>query len=178
MAVGSIVVADLDSNLIYPDTAPHIVWEWLVVEALIREMDGEAGLWGVPGTNVARRAIREFGYIDTRSYLKTPRIFGFHGVYKRLAVHLGVCQVDLGPGPAAEELADAWARGIGFRSLKQGHASTYSLQRMGGKMSQRRSAPNKLTPEGVILERLGVVLLSCRHEVKGKACSTLTSALI
>ena len=46
---------------------------------------------------MARRAIDQHGYLDARSYLKTPRIFGFHGIYKRLAVHLGLVDVHLGP---------------------------------------------------------------------------------
>ena len=35
-------------------------------------------------------------------------------MYKRLAVHLGLVNVHLGPGPAAERLVDAWARGAGL----------------------------------------------------------------
>ena len=74
-------------------------------------------MWGVPGTLVTRRALDQHGYLDARSYLKTPRIFGFHGVYKRLAMHLGLVDVHLGPGPNAEGLVDAWARGLGFDGL-------------------------------------------------------------
>src|SRR5262249_21659401 len=51
------------------------------------------------------------------SYLKTPRIFGFHGIYKRLAVHLDLLNVHLGPGPNAERLVDAWAHGQGLNNL-------------------------------------------------------------
>jgi hypothetical protein len=94
------------------------VWEWLLVEALIRQMADEQGIWGVPGTLVAKRALSQHGYLDARSYLKTPRIFGFHGVYKRLAIHLGLVNVHLGPGPNAERLVDAWARGLGHANLE------------------------------------------------------------
>jgi len=51
------------------------------------------------------------GLVDAPSYLKTPRVFGFHGVYKRLAVHLGLVNVHLRPGPNTERVVDAWARG-------------------------------------------------------------------
>lgn len=67
-------------------------------------------IWGVPGTLVTKRALDQHGYLDARSYLKTPRIFGFHGVYKRLAAHLGLVDIHLRPGPNAETLVDAWAR--------------------------------------------------------------------
>ena len=66
---------------------------------------------------MTRTALAQHGYLDARSYLKTPRIFGFHGVYKALAVHLGLLDVHLGPGPNAEPLADAWARGRGLGGI-------------------------------------------------------------
>lgn len=90
MAVGAMVTEGLDDDPGERDASPYLVWEWLVVEALIRDMEGDPSIWGVPGTLVARRALSQHGYLDARSYLKTPRIFGFNGVYKRLAIHLGV----------------------------------------------------------------------------------------
>jgi hypothetical protein len=66
---------------------------------------------------MARRAIDQHRYLDARSYLKTPRIFGFHGIYKRLAVRLGLLDVHLSSGPNTEQLADAWARGQGLAGL-------------------------------------------------------------
>jgi len=72
---------------------------------------------GVPGTLVTRRALAEYNYLDHRSYLKTPRIFGFHGVCKRLAIHLGLVDVHLGPRAESERLVDAWARDAGYGGL-------------------------------------------------------------
>ena len=114
MVVGSFVIEDLEGNPRHRDASPYLVWEWLVVEALIREISDDASIRGVPGSGVTRTALAQHGYVDARSYLKTPRIFGFHGVYKSLAVHLGLLDVHLGPGPNAERLADAWARGRGL----------------------------------------------------------------
>jgi hypothetical protein len=71
-------------------------------------------MWGVAGSLVAKRALSQHGYLDARSYLKTPRIFGFHGIYKRLAIHLGLVTVHLEAGPNADRLVDAWARGFGY----------------------------------------------------------------
>ena len=114
MTVGAIATRDLADNLEQGDASPSLVWEWLVVEALIRAEDEIPKLWGVPGTLVTRRALNLVDYLDSRNYLKTPRIFGFHGVYKRLAVHLGLVDVYLRPGPAAERVLEAWARGLGW----------------------------------------------------------------
>ena len=87
MAVGSLVIEDLEGDPRHRDATPYLVWEWLVVEALTREVSADPSNWGVPGTAVTRTARAQHGYLDARSYLKTPRVFGFHGVYKRLAVH-------------------------------------------------------------------------------------------
>lgn len=114
MAVGAMVTEGLDDDPALRDASPYLVWEWFVVEALMRTRGDDPSLWGVPGTLVARRALERHGYLDAASYLKTPRIFGFHGVYKRLAMHLGLVNVNLAPGPNTEELVGAWARDRGL----------------------------------------------------------------
>lgn len=119
MAVGSQVNERPKGDTSEGDVSPNLVWEWLVVEALVRALGDDRQVWGVPGTQVARRALNQHGYLDARSYLKTPRIFGFHGVYKRLATHLGLVDIYLEPGPNAEGLADAWARGLGWKNLDE-----------------------------------------------------------
>jgi hypothetical protein len=117
MAVGALVTEGLENDPTQRDASPYLVWEWFVVQAIVRELNGERELKGVAGRHISRRAIDQHGYLDARSYLKTPRIFGFHGVYKRLAVHLGLVDVHLGPGSNAEKLADAWARGQDLAGL-------------------------------------------------------------
>lgn len=138
MAVGALATQDLEDRPGERDASPYLVWEWLVVEAFIRELGDDKEMWGVPGTLVVRRALNQHGYVDARSYLKTPRIFGFHGVYKRLATHLGVVDVHLGPGPNAEELVDAWARDQNLGGL-EGARPTLS----GWATSVRRSLGEK-----------------------------------
>jgi len=119
MAVGAFITEGLDDDPQQRDASPYLVWEWLLVEALIRSREDDSSMWGVPGTLVTRRALEQYGYLDASSYLKTPRIFGFHGVYKRLATHLGILDVHLGPGPNAEGLVDVWARGLGFSGIEE-----------------------------------------------------------
>jgi len=121
MAVGALLTEGMDDGPQLRDASPYLVWEWLVVEALVRSASEDSSIWGVPGTLVTRRALDQHSYVDARSYLKTPRIFGFHGVYKRLATRLGLVDVHLRPGPHAEALVDAWARGLdigGFDAAK------------------------------------------------------------
>ena len=117
MAVGSMVTEGLIEDPQKRDASPYLVWEWLVVESVIRELSDNPEIWGVPGTLVTQHALDNHGYLDARSYLKTPRIFGFNGVYKRLAVHIGIVDVHLSPGRNAEKLVDAWARDLGLGGL-------------------------------------------------------------
>ena len=48
MAVGALVTEGLEDDPRLRDASPYLVWEWLVVEALIRTMPGEPSIWGVP----------------------------------------------------------------------------------------------------------------------------------
>lgn len=118
MALGSMLTEGLEDDPRQHDASPYLVWEWIVVEALMRTMSDDSSVWGVPGTLVAARALGQHGYLDARSYLKTPRVFGFHGVYKRLAIHLGIVDMHLGQGPNSETLVDAWARDLGLGGLE------------------------------------------------------------
>src|SRR5215204_169995 len=112
MAVGTIVNEGLEDDPQNKDASPYLVWEWLITEAFVRSQIDETSTRGAPGTLVAKRAVDQRGYLDARSYLKNPRIFGFNGIYKRLALQLKIVNIHLGPGPKAEELIDAWARDL------------------------------------------------------------------
>jgi hypothetical protein len=95
LTVGSLVTEGVEGNPRYPETPPHLAWEWLVVEAIVKSFGDDSEVRGVPGSDVTRKAINRYGYVDHRSYLKTPRVFGFNGVYKRLATHLGLVDIHL-----------------------------------------------------------------------------------
>jgi len=115
MAVGAFVTEGLEANPRDREAAPYLVWEWHVVEAIVRTYDRSAedrSIWGVPGIGVTRRAVRHHDRLDARMYLATPRVFGFNGVYKRLAMHLGITDVHLAPGPTADRLVKAWAGSV------------------------------------------------------------------
>lgn len=130
MTVGALLTEDLPHENYPPGIYPHLVWEWLVVEAIVRTQKNEGQLWGLPGVYVVGSAVDDYGYVDTRSYLKTPRVFGFHGVYKRLAVQLGL--VDSGirfRAPKGEALVRAWSRDRGLKNFNPQHPLFQKWQR-------------------------------------------------
>lgn len=123
MTVGALVTEGLESNPRHPETPPYLVWEWIVVEAIVRSFGNDSELWGVPGSDVTRKAISQYGYVDHRSYLKTPRVFGFNGVYKRLATHLGLVDAHLFfRDPEGEELVFNWSRDLDIGRFSPSHA--------------------------------------------------------
>lgn len=165
MAVGAMVTQQIEEDPTRTDVTPSLAWEWLVVEALVRTM-GDDGVWGVPGTLVARRAIGQQGYLDLRSYLKTPRIFGFHGVYKRLAIHIGVVDVHLGSGRWCGELVDQWARDAGLGGADGGECcALLETWRKGVKKCLGRS-PARTCPGWVDEEWRKVATLLAPHKAR------------
>ncbi len=114
MAVGALVCADFDPHSVAADgvTEPWLVFEWYVVTGLVRSPDAP-DLRGVPGRDKVARAIAEGVPLCATNYLKSPRIFGFHGTYRRLARELGVIHDEL-LGELGWELLTTWAEEQGL----------------------------------------------------------------
>jgi hypothetical protein len=55
MTVGSMVILGIDDDQRLDDASPYLVWEWLVIEALVRTKPEDPSIWGAPGTLVAKR---------------------------------------------------------------------------------------------------------------------------
>src|SRR5207249_2108532 len=87
---------------------PWLVLEWYYVEALANVADTDGGLRRIPGIDKARRALRDRVPMSAGRYLKTPKVFGFHGVYRRLARHMDVVDVALILGEAGYRLLRSW----------------------------------------------------------------------
>jgi hypothetical protein len=74
-------------------TPAYLVFEWLVVEAFARAAE-RSEVERTPGIEKARACRRADVRMSARSYLKAPTVFGFHGVYRRLARHVGIIDQD------------------------------------------------------------------------------------
>src|SRR5690606_39537802 len=73
--------------------ARYQVCEWHVVEGVVRiaeKLDQRDAIRGVPGQMKARAAMHRNVPLAAATYLKVPSVFGFHGVYRRLADAVGV----------------------------------------------------------------------------------------
>jgi len=108
IAVSAAVCDGMEDRLAADGITPdYLVFEWLVVEAFVREGDRDKTL-RTPGTQKAQD-VRDSGErMSARTYLKTPTVFGFHGIYKPLARNLGIVDDELRLSDRGYELLKIW----------------------------------------------------------------------
>jgi hypothetical protein len=105
-------------------TPPWLVFEWHVIESLLRSgiKDESGDLWGdgIPGAMKVGRVVKAGQRLGAAAYLKTPKIFGFTGVYRRLATGLQVVDTDLLQDDKGYELLQAWEADQGLPGFVSG----------------------------------------------------------
>lgn len=106
-----------------------LVFEWYVVEGLVRMLGKNSeAIKGLPGRNKAATALKDDVPLSARRYLKTPSVFGFHGIYRQLARNLRLEQ-DGSLSERGFELLNIWTQeqGLaGFVGSKDGNPSNVS----------------------------------------------------
>lgn len=109
-AVGAIAYQALhDLSADEGKTTVDIVFEWMVVEAIVR-YPGNGRPEGLPGNQKALRAKVAGMRLSRRTYLSGPRVFGFTGVYRPLSRDARVLSLDDLPAQNALHLVKAWER--------------------------------------------------------------------
>ncbi len=96
------------------------VFEWYTVEGLVRAFRNESDEYaGTPGTLKAIAALKDKVPLCADRYLKTPNVFGYHGVYRILARDL---RIDTGArlGDFGYDLVSVWAEEQGLRGFVSG----------------------------------------------------------
>jgi hypothetical protein len=108
-AVSLAVCNEFDYDALAKDgvSEPWQVFEWYVVEGLVRCAKDKEFLRGLPGTDKVTRSIHDNIPLSTRSYLKTANVFGFHGVYRLLSRTLNI-DVDGRLGESGYRLLNVW----------------------------------------------------------------------
>ena len=105
-------------------TPPWLVFEWFVVEALVRRKAELDDADGVPGGSKVRTAIRQRRPICHTSYLKTPKVFGFSGIFRRFVTEVGVLTDDLLLDDGGYTVLRAWEKDVGLVGFHDGADST------------------------------------------------------
>lgn len=111
MAVGAVVCSDFEEGMVAADgvSEPWQVFEWYVVEGLVRSFGESKDIKGLPGRDKAKAAIRDGVPLQASRYLKAPTVFGFHGVYRVLAEELDIIN-DGRLGATGYQLVSAWEK--------------------------------------------------------------------
>ncbi|WP_447978471.1 hypothetical protein [Candidatus Nitrospira bockiana] len=117
-AVSAAICSEFDDETIASDgiSPPWQVFEWYVVEGLVRCIKDNKRLSGLPGRDKASRAIADRVPLSARRYLKTPNVFGFHGVYRLLARTLDI-EDDGRLGEMGYRLLGIWRDEQGLRGF-------------------------------------------------------------
>jgi len=108
-AVSLAVCSNFDDDTLAKDgvSEPWQVFEWYVVEGLVRCINDKNLLRGLPGTEKVSRAIQDNAPVSARRYLKTANVFGFHGVYRLLSHTLNI-DADGRLGENGYRLVNTW----------------------------------------------------------------------
>jgi len=169
VTVGAVVTEDLlDVPPGDGESLPSVCFEWLVLESFVRRQRQTHALdgTGVPGSSKASAVIAKKQRLTAANYLKTPRVFGFFGVYQPLARGLRLVDELRLPGERWPELAGVWEacselegftdgtpRTPGGRFRRQLQDATYAAV-LNGRCSIPESSPlfltiaNSLKPAG------------------------------
>ncbi|NLX59119.1 MAG: hypothetical protein GXY74_08525 [Phycisphaerae bacterium] len=110
LAVSLHVTSSFPDDIVASDgvSEPWQVFEWYMVEFMVRTASGGDELRGLPGRDKATSAIRDNVPLSAKRYLKTPSVYGFHGVYRILARELEIQVADQLGGPGYQ-LLETWA---------------------------------------------------------------------
>lgn len=112
MAVSHSICDAFDEDTVASDgvTEPWLVFEWYLVEGLVRRVKEPGRLRGLPGIEKARAAIKNKVPLSAKRYLKTPSVFGFHGVYRTLARQMEIELFSDYLGEEGYELLFVWCQ--------------------------------------------------------------------
>ena len=130
IAVSTVVCSSFDEEELAKDeiSAPWQVFEWYVVSALVKrfhEADPKQ-LLGMSGREKTTRAMREHVPLNASRYLKTPSVFGFHGVYRTLARNMNLT-VENQPDEFGMQLVDVWEKEQGLVGFQNRMNNTSGL---------------------------------------------------
>lgn len=130
MSLGALVCQHYDADAVAIDgiTPPWLVYEWFVIEAFARELGDTRGE-RIPGLLKVKNCLGNQRPVSASAYLKTPKVFGFSGIFRRLATRSRILDDELRLDDGGWELLKAWERDEGLDGLIQGKGPGADLVR-------------------------------------------------
>ena len=149
MCLGALVCKDYEVDAVASDgvTPAWMVFEWFVIEAFARLNDDVRG-HQIPGLLKAQSCMKAQRRLSAAFYLKTPKVFGFHGIFRRLATQAKILTDDLRLDDGGWEILRAWEREQGLTGLIDGSSGKGHLL-----VRDLRDAVDKGMTEGSTVSR-------------------------
>ena len=118
IAAGMVLCEDFPEDAVARDeiSEPWQVFEWYVVEGLVRTATDGDDLTRLPGLRKARQAVADRVPLSASRYLKAPSVYGFHGVYRTLAREIGLDSAGR-LGEHGLRVVETWAEEQGLRGF-------------------------------------------------------------
>jgi|TARA_B100001971_G_scaffold112019_1_gene103083 hypothetical protein len=106
-------------------TPAYQVYEWHIVEGLISMFmrNDPSQIQGLPGIQKGKEAFQNNLPLRPDRYLKTPNVFGFHGVYRTLSTELKVVSDDYLIQETGHELLQTWQKEQKLMGVYTGNGS-------------------------------------------------------
>lgn len=128
IAVGAYVCSDFGEEDLAVDeiSPPWQVYEWYITSALVKRFDKDKDsdqLKGMPSREKTTSAMRDGVPLSAIRYLKTPSVFGFHGVYRTLAKGINLTDDNL-IGEFGIKLIDVWEKEQRLEGFRVGLTGT------------------------------------------------------
>ena len=94
IAAGVALCQEFPADTIAKDgiSNPLQIFEWYLVQALVKNFKANGTLLGLPGSDKANDAMKKGLPLNAPRYLRVPSVFGFYGVYKTLARDIGLIE--------------------------------------------------------------------------------------
>jgi hypothetical protein len=105
---------------------PWLVYEWIVVESLVRQLPA---LEGIPGRRKVLTTRAAGDVVCMRTYLKTPTVFGLHGIYRVLGIKTGLFDAEGHVLDHGYRVLSAWQERHGLAGFLDGQGPGADFRR-------------------------------------------------
>lgn len=123
IVAGQSLLRDYDDEVCANDkvgSEPWQVYEWMIVDALASKRE-ELGKFVLPGVDKVLTASKNKTPLCAANYLKTPNVFGIHGVYRLLMKKLRLANNDGEMSQNSVELVNVWENERNLKGFFGGH---------------------------------------------------------
>jgi hypothetical protein len=126
VAVGAFICKDYAREDVAADgvTPPYLAFEWWIIEAFARAREALAESGRIPGLQKVSTAVRNNRPVSASAYLKTASVFGFSGVFRRLARRIQIIGASDLLDEAGIRLIRVWADEQGLDGFCGGNSGS------------------------------------------------------